>query len=610
MNKTSVQSIDQGAFSFPRPSFKHAMGYLIAIVLFSNAMVSYLSSADIPDVPRLDEATALPALHEDIEAYDFKALQAGYDSSEYAEEAAFVIVPLELVEGRIGEHKCRENSDPESDVAFTYHWWLTGAQPLAMVDVNGKQIIAAFSLEGSLDPEGDLNLNPPCQSVWFESIAGQGEGDPENPILNVFLLVEQNPIRYQVLSITSIDDFSNSSVLPGEVTQREDSGRIALLYSGFGGLIFMLSTTPPLSSELRKRRHKNKIDALDTPSGPGVLGKNGRLIPHFAKNFKPLPYSQFPARLAEHDWLFGCPHLTNFDEPYTEDGGGKLISEHPKVLGTPKLATLTPYSLGAIVFATSFIWLSADLRARDGSEFHSLGGWFLTFFVTVVNLFWFRSAWKQFKFTRQMNDIPSSPVRGAAVGQVELVGQVRPSVAGTTEFQIGGRDYNGLVTWYWAKHKMVCSKDHEGNEDCGWRLQSSDGGSVPFMLHDGTGGMIIDPELWGSDPYGPQTDEWEEMKNNVRWKYTVNGLGVGDPIYVMGDCMPRTREHIERWGGHETLSHALLTMVRSTNTEDKSVLRYGTEIDILSGHRSMFEIFIVPLFIFLFGIFMFISYTP
>ena len=33
-------------------------------------------------------------------------------------------------------------------------------------------------------------------------------------------------------------------------------------------------------------------------------------------------------------------------------------------------------------------------------------------------------------------------------------------------------------------------------------------------------------------------------------------------------------------------------------------------LDVLSKNRSLFEIFIVPLLVFLFGIFMFINYTP
>ena len=51
-------------------------------------------------------------------------------------------------------------------------------------------------------------------------------------------------------------------------------------------------------------------------------------------------------------------------------------------------------------------------------------------------------------------------------------------------------------------------------------------------------------------------------------------------------------------------------MYKRQGTGDASVLHYGTEMDVLAKNRSLFEIFIVPLLIFLFGIFMFINYTP
>jgi hypothetical protein len=50
--------------------------------------------------------------------------------------------------------------------------------------------------------------------------------------------------------------------------------------------------------------------------------------------------------------------------------------------------------------------------------------------------------------------------------------------------------------------------------------------------------------------------------------------------------------------------------VPSTDTGDASVLHYGTEIDMIANNRSIFEILIVPMLVFLFGVFMFLNYTP
>ena len=100
------------------------------------------------------------------------------------------------------------------------------------------------------------------------------------------------------------------------------------------------------------------------------------------------------------------------------------------------------------------------------------------------------------------------------------------------------------------------------------------------MLHDGTGGMLIDPSLWVKKPLdvGPELDEWTRGD----WKWKLSGFGIGDPIYILGDCVPRAQDHLEKWGGNETLAQALLTMVPTTDTGDDSVVHYGTEMDVLA----------------------------
>jgi hypothetical protein len=607
MDRAAVQSIDQGLFSFPKPAFKHMVGYFFSGLLMFGALALYLSSVSIPDVPRVEEATVIPYLHDDMASYDYGPLQGGYDSEEYAAQAAFVVVPLELVGGVIAYDDCEYEQDEDGGGRWDYDFDMADAGPLTMRDSEGTVIEAAFSFRGSLGPEGEVD-KPACGSYWSRVIRGNGLTGESNFLFNAFVMVEEDPERYQLLSVREIDDLNDPDGYPQEVTQREDEGRWALLVAGVSGLIFMYSTMPPLLDQLRKIRIANRKAVKDIASGPGVLGSRGRLFPHFGPNFEPLPYAEHPARSAEDDWLFGAPVPTSFNDPYVADEGDRLIAEHPINVGTPKPAVFTPYSLGAIVFATSFIWLSADLRARDGSDNHVEIGWMMTVVVTVINIIWFYRAWKQFKLTRLIHDLPTSPIRSAAVGQAELVGQVRPSVAGTPTMEVGGRKHNGLAAWQWKKYEYVCSTDSDGNTSCSWEHRETKDGAVPFMIHDGSGGMLIDPSLWSKNPldYGPDLDTWKRG----RWKWELRGLGIGDPVYILGDCVPRDVENINKWGGHESLPQALLTMVPTVGTGDPSILHYGTELDVLARNRSFVEMFLVPLFVFLFGIFMFISYTP
>lgn len=75
MDRTQVQSIDQGLFAFPKPMKRHIVGYAISFCLFVATFTLYSGSLAIPDVPRVEEATVLPFLHEDISDYDFGPLQ-------------------------------------------------------------------------------------------------------------------------------------------------------------------------------------------------------------------------------------------------------------------------------------------------------------------------------------------------------------------------------------------------------------------------------------------------------------------------------------------------------------------------------------------------------
>ena len=211
-----------------------------------------MSSVSIPDVPRVEEATVIPYLHDDMASYDYGPVQGGYDSEEYAAQAAFVVVPLELVEGVIAYDSCSWSEDEENGGGqYKYRFSMAKAQPLTMRDSEGTTIEAAFSLERSLEPEGEKMDRPVCNSEWERIIQGYGM-DANNFLFNAFVLVEEDPERYQLLSVREIDDLNDPNGQPQEVTQREDEGRWGLLVAGLSGLLFMKSTSPPMMDNLRK----------------------------------------------------------------------------------------------------------------------------------------------------------------------------------------------------------------------------------------------------------------------------------------------------------------------------------------------------------------------
>ena len=133
MDRTEVQSIDQGLFAFPKPTLKHGVGYFFSASLVVAALVLYSTSLLIPDVPRVEEATVIPYLHDDMSSYEYGPLQDGYNSNEYAIEAAFVVVPLELVEGVLAYDDCEWVEDDEGGGSWDYDFYMADAQPLTMI---------------------------------------------------------------------------------------------------------------------------------------------------------------------------------------------------------------------------------------------------------------------------------------------------------------------------------------------------------------------------------------------------------------------------------------------------------------------------------------------
>lgn len=608
-NHPDVRDLDHGFFQIPMPTWKHAIGYVIAASLFMIAFGMYSNGLSVPDIPQISEADRLDEIGE-VGSYNFQPLQDGYEQGQYQQkDAAFVLIPLELQDGVIATEGCYESEDDEGNIDYNYGIDLKSQTTLTFIDHKGDTITTSFDKSEVLDPEGEF-FKPACNGPWERDIEGYGPGSEDNRFLIAYMLVQNEPIEYyQVLSVAEVggfDDFKR----PPEVTQREDAGRWALLITGIGGLFFMYSTQPSLRYDLRKIRKQNRVNAKDVPSAVGVLGSQGRAFQHCGPQGQILGPAKRPYRQASDDWLFGCPPLpTSYANPYAQDGDGSLLLEHPRRIGTPRPAMMTPYSLGALIFSISFIWLSADLRARDGSGFHTLVGWIMTLIVTLVNLLWFFKAYQQAKLSQTINDIPTSPIRSVSVGQAEIVGQVRPSSAGTPAFSVGGREMEGTVLWSWSSYKYVCTQTDDG-QSCSWQKQETRNGGVPFILHDGSGGILIDPSLWEgkkkTERLGSSVEEWEKGK----WKWQVSAIGVGDPMYILGDCTPRTREHLDAWGGDETEASALVTMIPSSDTGEGSVMSLGTEMDVLSSRRSRFEMLIVPLFVFIFGIFMFLDYTP
>jgi hypothetical protein len=161
----------------------------------------------------------------------------------------------------------------------------------------------------------------------------------------------------------------------------------------------------------------------------------------------------------------------------------------------------------------------------------------------AVYSFWY--AFKAWAKNRVIEDTPTSRVRSAAQGYVELTGHgVQPPDA-----QLKG-PLTGLPCTWW-RYKIE-ERRYSGRSRS-WTTVQNDTSAVPFLLDDGTGQCLIDPrgaevfpgatDVW----YGPS--EWPEMHipNGTgifgrltdafftdRYRYTEHRLQPHEQVYAIG----------------------------------------------------------------------------
>ena len=151
-----VRDLDHGFFQFPRPTWKHAIGYGIAAILFLSAYSMYSSGLSIPDIPQISEADRLDEIG-DIESYNFQTLQEGYEQAQYQEnQAAFVLIPLELEQGVIATEGCYESEDDEA----------AGPTPQPAVDAR-KFYVELLKALGF--PQGEANRLMSTAADWLDA---------------------------------------------------------------------------------------------------------------------------------------------------------------------------------------------------------------------------------------------------------------------------------------------------------------------------------------------------------------------------------------------------------------------------------------------------------
>lgn len=183
-------------------------------------------------------------------------------------------------------------------------------------------------------------------------------------------------------------------------------------------------------------------------------------------------------------------------------------------------------------------WAAQVIQA-DPEEF-----WFATAIVVVIATAAFFGVAHYLKRARIIEDTPTSRIRSAAQGYVELVGhgelmQGPPIIAPLT---------GTTCTWYHYKiEEKTESFDSKGRRQTRWRTIESGTSDSLFLLRDDTGECVIDPE--GAEVTPASTDVWYGntpgwpggiparrggLFSTGQYRYTERRMHPGDPLYAIG----------------------------------------------------------------------------
>lgn len=191
-------------------------------------------------------------------------------------------------------------------------------------------------------------------------------------------------------------------------------------------------------------------------------------------------------------------------------------------------------------------WL-AMVRTMDPVEFWlALAG---AVIATGVGFWLWR---RSFQNARVMEDTPTSKIRSAAQGFVELAGTQDTAMDRTPIAPLSGRP----VTWWSYKiEKKERSAGGDGGRKTTWRTVETRTSSNLIRLDDGTGQVVVNPagaevtpsssDTWygserkptrGPGPGGSGLVDWGGMvgTSRRRYRYTEKIMRPGEPLFALG----------------------------------------------------------------------------
>ena len=397
----------------------------------------------------------------------------------------------------------------------------------------------------------------------------------------------------------------------------------ALLMAAIGLMLMAFSSPGSLEGSL----HKVRQNAIDPAELQAKAEASGLSIDNWW-----MRQTSYVPTTDPNDWILPAPGPMTWDNEnrYGPHGDGTPLPEHPVKVGTPTPATMTLFSVYSITAIICILVAIGSMMTKDDYE----GGMIIPLVIAGIGLILTLVGYFRSKMLSQMLDTPTSLVRSAPVGNPELVGQIRPIAEGCLTVVVDGNQdmtVGNMVGYHWTYEQYQCrtvtSTDSNGNttsrEECNWVTVRSDRGGCPFILHDGTGGIRVNTGSFKRTDYGQYLKRWDGafaqtlgkqiMAQAVagllggarvkKHRWTLYGLRLGNPVYVLGQTKPRTSDAIQAEGLDGTLGNSIIEVWGNEDAPGvKCTIQRGTELSNLASSRSGFEYLVLPIMLMLGGL--------
>ncbi len=176
--------------------------------------------------------------------------------------------------------------------------------------------------------------------------------------------------------------------------------------------------------------------------------------------------------------------------------------------------------------------------------------WIAASILTVIAIIAFSRMMKWWAHSRLIEDIPTSKIRSASQGYVELVGTARMMDGPLIVSPLSRK----TCVWYRYKiEEKVRSHDAKGHSRSYWRVVKHETSEDLFLLEDETGRCVIDPD--DADVIATNKRTWYKRTVSPPRRYTEELITANEPLYAIG--LFTTVANVERQKQREQVNYLL-----------------------------------------------------